>query len=63
MQTSEIGRLVVGAAGLVTNLPADLRVTVFAPTDTAFATAAEKFGGELPQEALANVRFVNLLAM
>lgn len=31
-------------------LAAGSRVTIFAPTDAAFAAAEEAFGGELPQD-------------
>lgn len=54
MQQTEAGPLIL-AANLDVDLPDAQRGTVFAPTDAAFAAAAEKFGGELPQDALADV--------
>lgn len=36
-------------------LTGDARVTVFAPTNEAFTAAAQKFGGTLPEAAIADV--------
>lgn len=55
VQQTEAGPLILMAADLDIDLPDAQRVTVFAPTDAAFAAAAEKFGGEIPQDALADV--------
>lgn len=41
---------VVAAVSASNTVPAGSRVTVFAPTDAAFADAAEEFGGELPDD-------------
>lgn len=56
MQQTEAGPLILGAAQLTNSLPEGQRVTIFAPTDVAFQEAADKFGGDLPQDALADVR-------
>lgn len=41
---------VLSAVSASESLPADMRVTVFAPTDEAFEAAANKFGGSLPED-------------
>lgn len=38
------------------------RVTIFAPTNEAFTAAAQKFGGELPESAIADVCFFHCIA-
>lgn len=49
------GMAFVAAVSNLQPLVGDARVTVFAPTNEAFTAAAQKFGGTLPESAVADV--------
>lgn len=55
LKNTPSGLALIAAVSNMNPLVADARVTVFAPTNEAFAAAAEKFGGTLPEAAVANV--------
>lgn len=62
LAATEFGPVILGAANLEVELPEDQRVTIFAPTDVAFQEATEKFGGDLPQDVLADVLLNHVVA-
>lgn len=55
LQMKPLGMDFLAAMSHAEEVVGDDRVTIFAPTNEAFAAAAHKFGGALPDTALAEV--------
>lgn len=61
MQMKPSGVAFLAALSQAKEVVGDDRVTIFAPTNEAFAAAAQKFGGALPETAVADVRLLSPL--
>lgn len=56
VQESDTGAALLNSAAVLDPVPVNERITVFAPTNEAFNGAEAAFGGELPPDAVPDVR-------
>lgn len=58
MQMKPSGMAFLAAVSQMEEVMGENRVTIFAPTNEAFTAAAQQFGGNLPESAVADVRLL-----